>query len=195
MKNKAIFLDRDGTINHDEGYIGNPNLIKLYDGVAEGIKILKNLGFKIIVISNQSGVTRGLISHKDVKKVNERINKILFEQNTSIDKFYYCPYHPEFDSEELSKCRKPSPTMVISAASENNIDLSKSFFIGDKTIDVECGKNAGVIPILLRTTINDEEINQLKNSKNSPNFIASDFIDAVHYIESYINGDIVEDSN
>ncbi len=194
MKNKAIFLDRDGTINHDEGYIGNPNLVKLYNGVAEGIKILKNLGFKIIVISNQSGITRGLISHDDVKKVNERINQILSKKNTSIDKFYYCPYHPEFDSEELSKCRKPSPMMVFNAASENNIDLSKSFFIGDKIIDIECGKNAGVVPILLKTTINDEEINLLKNSKNSPNFIASNFIEAVNFIERFINGEIVEES-
>jgi D-glycero-D-manno-heptose 1,7-bisphosphate phosphatase len=193
---KAVFLDRDGTINHDDGYIGNPNLIKLYDGVADGIKFLKNnLGFKIIVISNQSGISRGLITHEDVKRVNEKINQILSEQNTCIDKFYYCPYHPDYDSFEKCRCRKPSPEMVLMAAKENNINLNNSFFIGDKSIDVECAKNAGVISILLKNTLNNEEINVLKNSKNSPNFIASNFQNAVSFIERSINGEIVEEIN
>ncbi|MFZ1289508.1 MAG: HAD family hydrolase [Melioribacteraceae bacterium] len=196
MKNKAVFLDRDGTINYDSGYIGNPNLIKLYPGVAEGIKKLKNnFSFKIYVISNQSGIARGLISYSDVEKVNERINQILLQNNTEIDEFYFCPFHPDFDTQELTKCRKPSPELVFQAAQENEIDLSKSFFIGDRAVDIECGYNSGLTTILIKNTLSDEEINMLKNSKNSPNFIASNFQNAVDYIERFINGEIVEQAN
>ncbi len=154
MMNKAIFLDRDGTINIDTGYIGNPNLIELYSGVPEGIKLLKDkFGFLIVVISNQSGITRGLITQEDVDKVNKRINEILEYCNTKIDAFYYCPYHPEFDSEEKCKCRKPSPQLVFTAAEELKIDLKKSFFIGDRISDIECGINAGLSSILVTNTI------------------------------------------
>ena len=190
MKNKAVFLDRDGTINIDLGYIGNPELIKLFPDVAEGIKKLKdNFSFKVFVISNQSGVTRGLISKSDVDEVNERINQILEKNGTGIDKFYYCRYHPDFDSGNLTKCRKPSPEMVFQAQREFEIDLSKSFFIGDRSVDIECGINAGVKTILLKNTLSNEEIIMLKNSKNSPNFVAANFENAVEYIESFVIGD------
>jgi D,D-heptose 1,7-bisphosphate phosphatase len=191
--NKAIFLDRDGTINIDPGYIGNPNLIELYSGVAEGIKLLKDkFGFLIVVISNQSGITRGLITQDDVDRVNERINEILESVNTKIDAFYYCPYHPEFDSEEKCKCRKPSPKLVFTAAEELRIDLKKSFFIGDRISDIECGFNAGLSSILVTNSISDADLNMLKNSQNSPNFISSNFLDAVEYIGNICNGEVFE---
>jgi D,D-heptose 1,7-bisphosphate phosphatase len=191
--NKAIFLDRDGTINIDSGYIGNPNLLKLYPGVAKGIsRLKKKFGFNIIVISNQSGISRGLITSDDVDKVNNRINEILAEDNAEIDAFYYCPYHPDFDSPEKCKCRKPSPKMVYEAADDFNIDLSKSFMIGDKLSDIYCGQNAGVESILLTTTISDVELNELKNSQNSPKFITDNFLSAIEYIERNIDGEILE---
>jgi D,D-heptose 1,7-bisphosphate phosphatase len=183
MLNKAVFLDRDGTINEDIGYIGNPNLIKLLPGVVEGIKRLKKNGFLIIVITNQSGIARGLFTRNDVELCNNRINEILTEENTKIDQFYYCPYHPEFDTEEKSNCRKPSPHMIFEAAKKNNIDLSKSFMIGDRVIDMQSGQNAGVNTILITNTISNPELIELKNSHNSPNFISSNFLDAVNYIE------------
>ncbi len=193
MKNKAIFLDRDGTINIDTGYIGNPNLIKLYSGVAEGIKLLKEkYGFLMVVISNQSGITRGLITKEDVDKVNKKINEILEIHETKIDAFYYCPYHPEFDSEEKVRCRKPSPQMVFKAAKELNIDLNNSFLIGDKVSDVECGINSGVNSILITNTISNVELNELKYSQKSPNFITSNFLDAVNYIGTICNGEVFE---
>ncbi|MCW8850408.1 MAG: HAD family hydrolase [Melioribacteraceae bacterium] len=193
MANKAIFLDRDGTINIDTGYIGNPNLIELYSGVVEGIKLLKDkYGFLIVVISNQSGITRGLITHEDVDKVNKRINEILESGNTKIDAFYYCPYHPEFDSKEKCNCRKPSPKLVFDAAEELDVELKKSFFIGDKISDSECGINAGMCSILVTNTISDAELNVLKNSQNSPNFISSNFLDAVKYIGNICNGEVFE---
>lgn len=191
--NKAIFLDRDGTINIDTGYIGNPNLIELYAGVIEGIKLLKDkFGFLIVVVSNQSGITRGLITNKDVDKVNKRINEVLEAGNTKIDAFYYCPYHPDFDSDEKCICRKPSPQLVFAAANDLNIDLNKSFFIGDRISDIECGNNAGMLSILITNTISDAELNMLKNSQNSPNFISSNFLDAVKYIGNICYGEVFE---
>ena len=193
MKNKAVFLDRDGTINIDTGYIGNPNLIELFSGVAEGIKQLKDkYGFLIVVVSNQSGITRGLITEEDVDKVNKRINEILEIDKTKIDAFYYCPFHPKFDLEEKCKCRKPSPQLVFDAAHDLNIDLNKSFFIGDKVSDIECGFNAGLNSILITNTISPVELNELKNSQNSPNFTSSNFLDAVHYIGNICNGEVFE---
>ncbi|PID58986.1 MAG: hypothetical protein CR986_07215 [Ignavibacteriae bacterium] len=193
MKKKAVFLDRDGTINEDSGYIGNPNLIKLLPGVAEGIKILKDeLNFLIVVISNQSGVARGYFTVKDVLEVNKRLNEILISEDTKIDHFYFCPHHPDFNSEEECNCRKPSPKMVLDAAKKLNINLDNSYFVGDKFSDILCGKNAGVKTILLKNSINEKKINQLKNSQNSPNFISSNFLDAVIFIKKNSGGDNFE---
>ena len=186
MKRKAVFFDRDGTINFDPGYLGNPNLVKLYPGVIEGIKKLKSLGFLIIVISNQSGVTRKLISHDDVKSVNDKINHLLKEKGTSIDDFFYCPFHPEFDSEEKTKCRKPSPYMVIEASAKYDIDLHKSFFVGDTASDILCGINAGCETILIMNGKNQSEIFSLKKANKTPNFVASNFLDACSFIEKEI---------
>ncbi len=187
MRSKAVFLDRDDTINYDPGYLGNPELVKLYDGVGEGIARLKNiLGFKIIVISNQSGITRGLITIDEVNAVNNKINEILKEFNTSIDDFYFCPYHPEFDGKEKSKCRKPSPQMVFDAAKKHNIDLKKSYFIGDQFTDVECGNNAGLTTILVLNKISKKEIKNLKSPEKKPNFVAIDFLNACKIIEEDI---------
>ena len=189
--NKAIFLDRDGTINIDTGYIGDVNLVSLFPGVAEGIKKLKDqLGFIIIVISNQSGITRGLITSEDVDKVNNRINEILEISKTNIDVFYYCPFHPDYDSQEKCKCRKPSPKLVFESSEKFNVDLTKSYFAGDKVSDIECGKNAGIKTVLISNSLNEAEIIQLQNSQNSPNFVADDFLAFVDFIEKDSRGEI-----
>ena len=183
MNNHAVFLDRDGTINIDPGYLGDPDSVELYDGVAEGIYKLKVIhNFKIIVISNQSGITRGLITEKDVKAVNNRINELLSSHSTSIDSFYYCPFHPEFDHEEKCKCRKPSPDMIFQAARDFDIDLTKSYMVGDTASDIECGKNAGIKSILIKNTLKNGEINLLKDAGKTPNFVAHNFLDVCNYI-------------
>ena len=159
MLHRAVFFDRDGTLNLDPGYLGDPEKVNLYKGVPEVIKKLKDeFGFKIIVISNQSGISRGYITKEDVEAVNEKINELLKQHNTSIDAFYFCPYHPEFNSSEKVSCRKPSPEMVFNAAQDFNIDLSRSYFVGDKLSDVQCGANAGTKTVLIRSEITKEEI-------------------------------------
>lgn len=188
--NKAIFLDRDGTLNEDPGYLGDPEQVVLLPTVGEALSILKNqLNFLLIVISNQSGVARGLISEDDVISVNQRINELLESFNTKIDKFYYCLTHPEFNNEEECVCRKPSPHMIFQAAKEFNIDLSKSFLIGDNVTDIEAGFNAGCRTILVKTGYGLESINMLQLQNKFPSFVAENLMDAVKYISKEISGE------
>lgn len=189
MTTRALFLDRDGTINHDPGYIKDPSEVVILPGVAEGIKKLKEeYGFKIIVVSNQAGISKGLMTHEDVENVNEKINKLLLADGTSVDAFYFCPFHPDFDSPEKTICRKPSPFMIVQAAEEHKISLSGSYMIGDKASDVESGLNAGVKSILLRGPSFDKEISTLHNLGKKPNFVAANFKDACDFIIKDFSG-------
>lgn len=189
MSNVAIFLDRDGTINFDPGYIKNPDDVKILPGVSEGIRKLKvELGFKIVVVSNQAGVSKGLMTIEDVHAVNNRIQELLKKENAEIDAFYFCPFHPDYDDEEKSKCRKPSPLMLLKAAEELDIDLTRSFMVGDRAGDIEAGLNAGVKSILLQSEIAEEEIKNLESKNLSPLFIAKNFLDACEFIIKEVGG-------
>jgi D,D-heptose 1,7-bisphosphate phosphatase len=190
MLQPAVFFDRDNTINYDSGYISDPNLVRLFEGVGEGIAKLKDeYNFKIIVISNQSGIARGYFTEKDVISVNEKINSILkLNFNTEIDAFYFCPFHPQFSSEEDSKCRKPSPFLVFKAAEELNIDLSKSYFVGDSVSDIECGFNSNLKTVLVNYENDKGKIISLKNTNKTPTFIVDNFLNACNSIISDFTG-------
>lgn len=182
MQNRAIFLDRDGTINYDPGYLGDSNLVKIYPNVSESLNLLKNnLNFKLIVISNQSGIARKLITEKQVEEVNQKINSLIKQKsNVEIDKFYYCPHHPSFDM--ICSCRKPAIDLILKAQKDFNIDLNQSYFIGDKISDVECGNNAGLKTVLIDYNNKKDEI--LSKLKKTPNFIASDFLEVYEFIKN-----------
>lgn len=187
MINKAIFLDRDGTLNYDPGYLSDSELVELLPGVASGLSVLKNeLGFKLIVISNQSGIARKLITTEQVEKINKKINILLLQYKVSIDKFYYCPHHPEFD--QKCSCRKPEIEMVLKAQKEFDIDLTRSYFVGDKFSDIECGNNAGVKTVLISDK-NIDKIKQLKNSGKTPTFVAANFGDVCTIIKNDYSGE------
>jgi D,D-heptose 1,7-bisphosphate phosphatase len=189
MPNRALFLDRDGTLNEDPGYLGDPEKIVLFPKVGEVLSRLKNeFNFLLIVISNQSGIARGLITAKQVDEVNSKINLLLKEFNISIDKFYYCPFHPDFNTMEECACRKPSPRMVELAAEEFDVDLSKSFIIGDSADDIKCGKAAGVKSILILSGNGRESLSILQNENNIPRFVAENFIEAGNFIIKELNG-------
>ncbi len=191
MPNYALFLDRDGTINFDSGYVKDPNDVVLLPGVAEGIKYLKyKFHFKVIVISNQAGIAYGIMTHEDVKKVNEKINALLDDKNNLIDAFYYCPFHPDYNSEKDSECRKPSPQMIVKASKDFDIELKNSYMIGDKSSDVMCGINAGVKTILI--TNNEIEINVLHNLGKKPNFVAANFKSACDFIANDFPEAVIE---
>jgi D-glycero-D-manno-heptose 1,7-bisphosphate phosphatase len=189
MTNRAVFLDRDGTLNEDPGYLGDPGKVILLPFVGEILSRLKNeFNYFLIVISNQSGIARGLITADQVELVNEKINTLLNEFNVSIDKFYYCPFHPDFSTEEKYNCRKPSTEMVEKAVEEFDIDLSNSFFIGDSVTDIECGMNAGIKTILVKTGYGREALYMLQKENKIPNFVAENFLDAGNFILTDLNG-------
>jgi len=182
MPNLAIFLDRDGTLNEDPGYISDPEKVVLFPETGGALSTLKKYGFLLIVISNQSGIARGMMTREDVDCVNEKINSLLSEHKVKIDAFYYCPAHPDYSSEEECGCRKPSTKLLMEAAKEFNINLEKSYFIGDSVSDVQCGKNAGIKTILVRTGKGEESFSILQKENNFPTFVANNLINACTFI-------------
>lgn len=186
MSNRAVFLDRDGTLNEDPGYISDPENVILFKETGSALYTLKRHGFLLIVISNQSGIARGLMFSKDVDAVNEKINALLAAFKVKIDAFYYCPAHPDFSTKEECECRKPSPKMLFDAAKEFNVDLKQSYFIGDTVADVECGKNAELKTILVKTGKGVESFSILQNENNLPTFVAENLINACNFILSDI---------
>lgn len=190
MFNCAVFLDRDGTINKDPGYLGEPSTVELFPGTASALfKLKSKLSCKLIVISNQSGIARGFITKKMVDSVNEKINDLLSLNNVSIDAFYYCPYHPDFNSAEECECRKPSPKLVYDAAKEFHIDLNRSYFVGDTVADMECGFNAGLKTVLVKTGYGKDSISILQNQDKIPTFVAENLEDAANLIIKDFFGD------
>ncbi len=145
--NKAVFLDRDGTINVDKAYLFKPEDFVWIKGAKGAIKYAHDKGYLVIIVTNQSGVARGYFGEDDVKALHKFINDELQKINTKIDAFYYCPHHPEASALKYKvecNCRKPKSGMILQAAKDYNIDLSSSWIFGDKERDILAGKNAGV---------------------------------------------------
>jgi len=141
----AIFIDRDGTIMEDCVYCSDPKNVKIFPGVPEALRRLKSNGFKLIIITNQSGIGRGLITLEQYRAVEADVLRQLGDG--LIDATYFCPDVPG----QHSTRRKPAPGMVVEATREHQVDLSRSFLIGDSEIDVECAHNAGVRAIRVQT--------------------------------------------
>ncbi len=139
--NKYIFLDRDGTIIEDRGYIHKIKDLKFLPGAIKGLKKLQKNGYRFIIISNQAGIARGLYSLKDAETLNRALKARLAKSGVKIKNIYLCPHHPEFTGKCL--CRKPEPGLAKLASKEFKINLRKSIFIGDKDCDIELGKNCG----------------------------------------------------
>ena len=145
---RAVFLDRDGTIIEDMDYLSDPERVVLIPGAAEVLKRLQDAGFKLFIVSNQSGVGRGYFTLADVERVNRRLVELLARDEVRFEKIYFAPEAPE----QPSPGRKPSPQFLFDARDEFGIDLAQSYMIGDKLSDLECGWNAGVKKsILVRT--------------------------------------------
>src|ERR1043166_9404639 len=144
-KSPAVFVDRDGTIMHDADYCSDPKQVRVFPGVPNALRRLKRAGYKIIVITNQSGIGRGFFSVEQYHAVEAEVLRQLGDG--LVDAAYFCPDVPG----KPSQCRKPAPGMVLQAAREHDVDLSRSFLIGDKEIDVECAHTAGIRSIRVRT--------------------------------------------
>jgi len=142
ISQKAAFLDRDGVINEDTGYLNNIKDFKWIEGAIDALKILKENNFLIIIISNQSGVSRGYFSKQDVHNLHKWINLQLSEHNVKIDDFFFATEHP--DTETSKTRRKPSPRMIEEAIKKYNLNRADCFMVGDKDIDVLAAKNAKI---------------------------------------------------
>ena len=143
---KAIFLDRDGVINKEKkDYVKSVEEFQIIDNIPKVIKILKEKGFVVIVITNQSAINRGLVTIETLNEIHNHLQKILKDNNTSIDDFYFCPHIPD----ENCQCRKPNPGMLIKAVQDHDIDMNQSFMIGNSLTDVQAAQKAGCKGILL----------------------------------------------
>jgi histidinol-phosphate phosphatase family protein len=146
----AIFIDRDGTIMEDTDYCSHPKDVRIFPDVPEALRRLKSLGYKLIIITNQSGIGRGFFTLDQYRAVESEVLRQL--GGDLVDATYYCPDAPG----QHSECRKPAPGMVVKATRDHQIDLSRSFLIGDKEVDVECARNAGVRAIRVRTGVQSD---------------------------------------
>lgn len=172
--NKAIFLDRDGTLIVDKIYLNDENQVVYLDRAFEGLKILNDLGFKFFVVTNQSGIPRGIVQIENLDKIHAKIRNDFAFHGITISRFYYAPHMT--NSDHIS--RKPNPGMLQYANYDYGIDFKKSWMIGDRMIDVEAGHRAGCRSILLRGT----EV--VTTQYDPPEYVANNLVDAANFIKT-----------
>lgn len=179
---RAVFLDKDGTLIHDLPYNVDPALIRFLPGAREAVQSLHGAGFALVVITNQSGVARGYFAEADLAAVEDHLRRQFEAWGARLAGFFYCPHHPEGAVPAYSTrcaCRKPAPGLLLSAAGELNIDLSRSWFIGDILDDVEAGRRAGCRTILLNT---GGETEWVLTPRRLPHHITDNLAQAVRLI-------------
>jgi D-glycero-D-manno-heptose 1,7-bisphosphate phosphatase len=183
--NQAVFLDRDGTMIADVNYLCRPEQVDIFPATRTGLKKLSEAGFKLFIVSNQSGVGRGYFSMEDVDRVNEKLCKDLAKDGIRFEKIYIAPEKPEAPS----RGRKPSPAFLQDARDEFGVDLSQSFMIGDKLIDLECGWNAGVRKSLLVRTGYGAEVEEESPESISRAVVVSNLEQAADWIlDTFFSG-------
>ncbi len=186
MSDKAIFLDRDDTLIEDPGYINNPDQVKLMDGAAEALIELRNMGYELVVVTNQSGVARGIVTEQVLAEIHNRLKQLLAEKGAFLDQIYYCPYHPEgvvAKYRRESELRKPNPGMLLTAAEEMDIDLAASWVIGNSARDVQAGLRAGCKTILIEHSY---EQRPPRPGEPAPHYKSVNIKEAVNIIKKHI---------
>ena len=173
----AVFLDRDGTIMQNVSYLCDPDGVELLDGAAEALALLRQRGFALVIVSNQSGIGRGLLTFDDLASVHDRLMACLAERDVELDGVYYCPHAPW----ERCECRKPLPGLLLRAARELRLDLRRSFMVGDAPSDIEAGRRAGCRTILV-TWAGPSEPPSQSDSEGGPHAITSDLLQAAYWI-------------
>lgn len=172
----AVFLDRDGTINVDKGYVHRIEDWEWLPGAVEGIRNLNSVGLPVIVISNQAGVARGYYDEAAINALHAHVDAELARQGARIDAYYYCPHHPEYGP--ACQCRKPQPGMLLRARDEHSLDLGRSFMIGDKLSDAAAASAAGVQPLMVETGYGAREAVAAEQRPR----VFKDILDAVRFI-------------
>jgi D-glycero-D-manno-heptose 1,7-bisphosphate phosphatase len=173
--NRAIFLDRDGTIMEDANYCGDVSRVILIPGAVESLRRLQDAGYWLFVVTNQSGIGRGYFTHEAVLSIHRHLDEQFGLVGVSIDHYYVCPHHPE----DKCDCRKPRPRFLFEAAREHRLDLARSYMVGDRPSDVQAGINAGTRTILLLTGAGRET---LAAQTVSCDYVAKDIAEATDWI-------------
>jgi D-glycero-D-manno-heptose 1,7-bisphosphate phosphatase len=185
MSNVGVFLDRDGTIIQEATHLSDIDQLELIDGAAQGVHGLNVAGFKVVVITNQSAVARGYLNEETLHDIHQSLQERLGEQDATLDAIYYCPHHPTAGVSPYRGecgCRKPHPGMLHQAAEELDIDLGRSFVVGDKAIDVEVGSRVGSRTVLVRTGYGSQVETELGSHDVQPDFVADDLREASAWI-------------
>jgi D,D-heptose 1,7-bisphosphate phosphatase len=181
---KAVFLDKDGTLINDVPYNVDPQHIALTPHAGEGLRLLQQLGYQLLVVSNQSGVARGHFDESALNDVSLRLQQLLQQEGVQLLQCYYCPHHPDGSVSTYARacdCRKPGDGLLLHAAAEHNIDLTASWMIGDILNDVEAGRRAGCRTILID---NDNETEWALSPERTPDALVTDLREAAWLIES-----------
>jgi len=182
----AVFLDRDGTINEQMGYINHISRFHLLPNVAEAIKLLNDNSIPVVVVSNQSGLARGYFPRELVNEVHDKMKRLLAEYGAHVEGIYICPHHPEAREEKYRQecnCRKPKTGMLEQAAAEMNLDLKKSFLVGDRWSDIECAVHAGSTSILVLTGYGRGDYQYIGTVRDiQPDFVGENLLQAAQWI-------------
>ncbi|HAJ27275.1 MAG TPA: D,D-heptose 1,7-bisphosphate phosphatase [Syntrophus sp. (in: bacteria)] len=179
----AVFLDRDGTINEEVGYLDSLEKLRVLPEAFEAVRLINQAGMKTAVITNQSGIGRGFFDEAFVVRVHEEMHRLFLKEGALIDGFYYCPHHPTEGIglyRQTCSCRKPEPGLLLKAAEDLVIDLGKSYMIGDTPKDVKAGQMAGAKGILVRTGYGKVA----DMGSTHPDYIAQDILEAVKWLLS-----------
>ncbi len=184
--NKAVFLDRDGTVNEEVGYLANLSKLRLIPGAGAAIRRLNEAGFQVVLVTNQSGVARGYFPESLVHEAHERLFEMLKSEGARIDAVYYCPHHPKAGNSHYTvdcDCRKPKTGLIDRALKERAIDIRHSYMVGDKWSDVELAQRAGAHAILVASGFApDDPGNKRPELLPDPDFTASSLMEAVEWI-------------
>jgi len=191
-KAPVVYLDRDGTLNFDPGYLNQPEQLRLLPGAGQAVARLNRAGFKAVVLSNQSGLARGLITQDQLEAIHQRLRELLAEDGARLDGIFVCPHHPD----EGCACRKPAPGLVHHAQRELGVSPDNTIVIGDKATDVELARNVGALAVFVRSgNVPEEEQARMAERGLAPDYVARDLTGAVRWIlemnKSELGGSVV----
>jgi len=183
---RAVFLDRDGTVAEEVGYVNHASRVRLLPGSAQAVRRVREAGFLAVVVTNQAGVARDYFEEFVVRQANQRLMELLSQEGTTLDGIYYCPHHPREGAAPYRQdcdCRKPRPGMLRRAAQDLGIDLARSYMVGDGLVDIGAARAAGVVPVLVLTGYGRGHLEHRRSRWTvEPEHIAEDLPEAVEWI-------------
>jgi D-glycero-D-manno-heptose 1,7-bisphosphate phosphatase len=185
VPDRAVFLDRDGTINEELGHLADPDRLRLVSNAGRAIRRLNLAGFRVVVVTNQAGIARGLLTEETLDRIHDALRAALADEGACLDGLYYCPHHPTEGRppyRTACDCRKPATGMLTTAAADLGLDLARSFFVGDTRSDMDAARASGCRFVLTRTGYGADTEQALADSPVRPDHVAADLLDASTWI-------------